>query len=147
MSNLVKFTTKVLKKSQFLIIFPPKNALLWPKWVVKFNFFFRPNPPFAEKIQKHPLPEVKISEKTPPRGDNFGKKRTPEVKFSEKNAPWWPKFELGPSIPHSLQPCCIAGIFLYFISLFHTFSLWHPPQGLGRLHKPYQTPNPDISCF
>ena len=82
-------------------------------------------------------PEVKISEKNTPQGDNFGKKRTPEVKISEKNTPWWPKFELGPSIPPSLQPCCIAGIFLYSISLFHTFSLWRPPQGLVRLHDPY----------
>ena len=54
LSNLVK----LCKKSQFLIIFPPKNALLWPKSVLKFKFF-RPNPPFEEKISK-------FSPKTPP---------------------------------------------------------------------------------
>ena len=117
LSNLVKFTRKVLKKkpifdnfsakSSFrstlmprwrpkIFNFPPKNALLWPKSVLKFKIF-RPNPPspienhhevawFSAIFQNFGPPRWKFRKKHP-RGENFWKKHPPEVIISKKNGP------------------------------------------------------------
>ena len=77
----------------------------------------------AEKIQKQPLPEVKISEKNTPRGDNFWKKQTPEVKISEKKHPLVAK--IWTRAFYSTLKCCLVALQESSFTPFHFSTLFH----------------------